>query len=536
MRYAIINFTRLGDLLQSQSTIAALKAKGHQVSLICLPQFAPAADFIAELDDISIFPGSEVLKAVHTKWLNAYSIVATWLDAYYNKFPFDCVLNLTPSMACRTFASLLSQKCQGKIYGFGLDQYGYNYNSSAWTTYIQAVSIERNCSPFNLIDAFRSMLDLPRSPYQLALPSNLNSPLQAELEKNTFSHNGLIGLQLGASDFIRQWSVENFVELAGLAWARNKFQVVLLGTAKEQDLAEKFALLATQKEIPLINLCGKTSLPELGYVLTKLKALVSNDTGTLHLACGLNVPVLGIYLATAQVWDTGPYNSGQICLEPKLDCHPCSFRNPCPHNYRCHKHISAQTAWYCLEYLIQNFSRTEKAEFNGEEIQEARVWQSFFDKDGFVDYQSLSLENDNRTFWMHCQKVLYKNLIYALENKAERVVIAQEIFKSHDDAQFIGNISSFLARLISLLLLAKEQASMLNLRPSQKAQELLLATIQRLELYLKQEESFKAFLLLWKNFLQENSSDLSQTVNFIATVQTELESFLNMLSNSGSSR
>lgn len=40
--------------------------------------------------------------------------------------------------------------------------------------------------------------------------------------------------------------------------------------------------------------------------------LITNDTGTMHLAAGLNLPILAIFLATAQPWDTGPYQEKHV--------------------------------------------------------------------------------------------------------------------------------------------------------------------------------------------------------------------------------
>lgn len=160
MRYTIINFTRLGDLLQTQSTIAALKKssppaydlkenennathKGdekNKISLICLEQFVSAAHFIEELDDISVFESSSILKLLHKDWRCAMEELETWVNTYYEKFPYDVIINLTASMNCRVFAHLLSRKAPHiKLEGFGLDSFGYGQNSSVWTTYIQAV-------------------------------------------------------------------------------------------------------------------------------------------------------------------------------------------------------------------------------------------------------------------------------------------------------------------------------------------------------------------------------------------------------------
>ena len=48
----------------------------------------------------------------------------------------------------------------------------------------------------------------------------------------------------------------------------------------------------------------------LAAVLRQSRLIVTNDTGTMHLAAGLGVPVLALFLATAQPWDTGPYREG----------------------------------------------------------------------------------------------------------------------------------------------------------------------------------------------------------------------------------
>ncbi len=534
MQYALINFTRLGDLLQSQSTIKALKKEGHKISLICLEQFASAANMIEELDDISIFPGTKVLREINNNWLFAYESLSTWLESYYQKFPYDCVLNLTPSTACRTLSGLLAQKANVPIYGFGIDKFGYNYNSSSWTTYIQAVTAKRNCSPFNLIDTFRSMLNLGKEEFKLNLPESVEkSVLEMECAKYglDYANSNFIGFQLGASSEIRQWPVENFAKLAKLVW-ENKMIPVLLGTKAELDLTEQFKIHAKNEDFPYLNLCGKTSLPELGQVVTKFKALVSNDTGTLHLAVGLNVPVLGIYLATAQVWDTGPYNLDNLCLEPLLDCHPCDFNIPCQRNYQCHKSISALTVFTSLKFLLKlKNNDLSSLTFPDNYQLDARIWQSFFDDDGFINYKDLTNLNEERTFWIYCQRILYKNLMQSLEQKNVNTLVYQDIknkeFLNKVNPEFIDSVTNFLDRLITLLLLAKEQGTMLKLKlkPNQKSQEFLLATIQRVELYLKQNPNFSALLLLWKNLLQENSNDLDQLINFIGLVHAELYAF-----------
>ncbi len=548
MRYVIINFTRLGDLLQTQSCVAALKKSTPcEVSLLCLEQFASAAHFIKELDDISVFPGGDLLKSLHSDWRQSFSYLDDWFTQYYQKYPYDVVINLTPSMACRAFSQYLSQKAKHvPVLGFFMDNMGFGQNSSVWTSYTQAVTQERGCSPFNLIDSFRAMLNVSAAQYCLSIPENFNKKnveeqiLKATTDAGLETHQKyeFVGLQLGASSEKRQWSVEHFAHLADSLWHKDKQVCVLFGAPSERGLVEKFSSFLSPTT-PFIDLCGKTSLQELGYALCQCKALVSNDTGTLHLAVGLQVPVVGIYLATAQVWDTGPYGQGQLCLEPQLDCHPCSFKNPCAYEYRCQKYVSVQSVYDALKYsclnsdtrLSEEEKRLKKQEVLASFPDDARLWQGFFEEDGFINYDLLSENtNDERKSWMLYQRMFYKNLL----EKLEQIKNPEKQIQSHSyeavthnkqSEEFLDSQAEFVERLLTLLLLAKEQANMLKVRPNQKAQELFLGTIQRIELYLQKNIHFSSFLLLWKTLLQENSHKMDSLIQFFDINYKELKIF-----------
>ena len=285
-------------------------------------------------------------------WCTAYQDLNFWIKNYFKEFTPDYIINLTPTPKCRLLAHLLAlQKPHIQEIGFCIDEFGFTNNTNAWTSYTQAVTQIRGGSPYNLIDEFRSMLSLAPEKYSLIKPNNelLQKAKDFLIQNSPKTYKGFIGFQLGASNEIRQWDIKNFAKLAKLIWEKKNFIPVLLGTKNELYLVENF-IKNLEQNIPYINFCGKSTLEELGAILCTLNALISNDTGTLHLATGLGVPVIGIYLATAQVWDTGPYGEKQLCLEPNLDCHPCNFNTICENNYICQKMISAETVYSALCY------------------------------------------------------------------------------------------------------------------------------------------------------------------------------------------
>lgn len=535
MRYTIINFTRFGDLLQTACTVSALKKSGnHTISLICLEQFGEAAAFIPHLDHVKTFSGAKLLKYLArgscADWTAAYQDLMQWIEAYCREFCTENIINLTPTIKTRLFTKLLSLHIKEKSgrtaeeTGFCVNEYGFTRNTNIWTSYTQAVTQIRGGSPYNLIDEFRSMLGLapekysliPPSPHSLACARKILSDFTANLPET----KGFVGFQLGASNPIRQWDVRRFAELAGLLWKKKQLVPVLLGTKQELALAENFSRYA---DTPFLNYCGQSSLQELAAMLTALQALVSNDTGTLHLATGLGVPVVGIYLATAQVWDTGPYGEKQLCLEPALACHPCNFNTPCPNNTICRSTVSAETVFYALCLRLDSTENGKDAAAAGEFFKNeknARIWEGFFQEDGFINYKALHRDTDTRSLWMQCQRIFYKNLFANFQQNI-RLPYPEPAQNTYDLTPAYLEAE----KLLAFLLLTREQAALLAKMPVQKNKEKFLASTERLKFFLRQSRFFVPLSLLFEQMLQDSALDIKSVIHFFDTLKEELSLF-----------
>ena len=88
------------------------------------------------------------------------------------------------------------------------------------------------------------------------------------------------------------------------------------------------------------NLCGKTSLSELIDELAGCQALLSNDTGTMHLAGVIDVPVIAIFGSTEPIL-TGPLGKGHAIIRKHVSCSPCFLRE-CPLDFRCMNELDDQ--------------------------------------------------------------------------------------------------------------------------------------------------------------------------------------------------
>jgi heptosyltransferase-2 len=91
-----------------------------------------------------------------------------------------------------------------------------------------------------------------------------------------------------------------------------------------------------------VDLTGKTDLPTLIGVLAGCTAFVSNDSGAMHLAAALDVPVTAVFGPTRE-WATsplaGPAGRAAAIVHTDVDCRPCMLRT-CPIDHRCMTRIT----------------------------------------------------------------------------------------------------------------------------------------------------------------------------------------------------
>ena len=133
----------------------------------------------------------------------------------------------------------------------------------------------------------------------------------------------------------KRWLPERFAEAA----TRIGGEWVLFGTEKDAEIGAQIAAALGED---CLNLIGKTTLGQLIEELRQCRLLLTNDTGTMHLATLLGVPVVAIFGSTEPQL-TGPLGSRNHVLRHHVECSPCFLRE-CPLDFRCMKAVSAEEA------------------------------------------------------------------------------------------------------------------------------------------------------------------------------------------------
>ncbi len=104
-----------------------------------------------------------------------------------------------------------------------------------------------------------------------------------------------IGFQLGAQDTYKIWPIEKFISLANVLIKDKFYKIVLFGATKEEIEMAQTLMSSVSDNSVIINQCGKSKIEELPSMILNLDTLVTNDTGTMHLAVALNIPTISLF-------------------------------------------------------------------------------------------------------------------------------------------------------------------------------------------------------------------------------------------------
>jgi lipopolysaccharide heptosyltransferase II len=126
------------------------------------------------------------------------------------------------------------------------------------------------------------------------------------------------------------WPPPRFGELASRLQAQNDADVILFGTAAEAAVSN---VIAARMRQPPIDLTGKTAIADLPALLSQCHLFIGNDSGAMHVAAAVGIPVLAIFGPTDPL-GTAPVTPRCTIVQEKPYCSPCFLRR-CPTDHRC---------------------------------------------------------------------------------------------------------------------------------------------------------------------------------------------------------
>jgi lipopolysaccharide heptosyltransferase II len=298
----------LGDAVMSVPAVRAIKHGRPDVHVtVAVPEkIAAMWKLIPEVDAIIPLPETSLLSVVRR---------------LRQQTPFDVAI---------LFPNSLRVALESYLAGIPR-RVGYRGHSRAWIV-DQIVRLPRKPRP----PEHHSLRFLRIASECGAETSKIEIP--ASNQTSNIKHQTLrIGLCPGAEyGPAKRWLPKRFAEAAAEISTHTSAQWILFGTKNDIAVGEQIAAALGDS---CINRIGQTTLEQLIDELRQCRLLLTNDTGTMHLAALLEVPVVAVFGSTEPLL-TGPMGNGHIVLRHHVECSPCFLRE-CPIDFRCMKAISA---------------------------------------------------------------------------------------------------------------------------------------------------------------------------------------------------
>jgi lipopolysaccharide heptosyltransferase II len=146
----------------------------------------------------------------------------------------------------------------------------------------------------------------------------------------------------------KRWLPERFAATAAAISAQRPVQWILLGTAGDSAVGD---VIATALGDKCVNRIGRTSMEELIEELRRSRLLLTNDTGTMHLAALLGLPTVSVFGSTEPAL-TAPLGPGHIILRHHVECSPCFLRE-CPIDFRCMKAVEVEEVVAAVTTILE---------------------------------------------------------------------------------------------------------------------------------------------------------------------------------------
>ncbi len=312
----VIQLARFGDIVQTKRLLGSIAAEPDTRAHLCVDaSLAGLARTLYPFAEVHTLPahsaGGSPPTEVFTRARATFARLTEidFSEVYllnYSPLAFACA-GLFPPDRLRGYGRENGQDMRGRLAGLSFN-----------------LMRDRRFAPINLVDFWAGLHPSP-------LPPEAVNPIPAPARSNR------IGIVMAGRDSRRSLPPPALAACVQAVFqARQGPALVCIGSQSERPLVRRLSRhLPPQTAQKIEDRTGTTSLSDLPDLLRGLDLLLTPDTGAMHLAAHLGVPVQAFFLSSAWCFETGPYGLGHTIWQALEPCSPCLESAPCPRSLAC---------------------------------------------------------------------------------------------------------------------------------------------------------------------------------------------------------
>ena len=273
----IIKPSSLGDIALALGVVASLRRRypDAKITWFVRPEFAPLLECASNVDDTLIFD-----RRLLGKWwykAEAFGMLVRLVKTL-RRANFDLVVDLQGLFRTALFGWMTG--CRKRL---GMK------TSREFAHIFYTDKISQDDDSIHVIDYYNKVIATAGVTDAVVDYGLFVDEQAAARVKEIFAECGLDGKEYavrvtGASHEAKCWPIEKFAQLAEKINTEYGLEVVAVGTSAEKERIDKVDAIS---KTPIVNLAGRTTIPELMAILAGAKVVVGNDTGPGHIAVAL---------------------------------------------------------------------------------------------------------------------------------------------------------------------------------------------------------------------------------------------------------
>ena len=307
----VINLMHIGDLLLVTPVLKTLRSNYPKAHIALLAD-AKLRDLVKDNQHIDELIEIDK-KGYHNNLLNYFKFIGE----IRNK-KFDIAINLHANERASFIAAFSGAK---KIVGYATFGAGLFFDKIMENT--KAIKHQIH-SHFDVLKEAVGVSTIDDGGLEMWLTNEAKDEAD-KLWRNSYGTDTVVvGFNVGASWETKRWCDEYFAIVADKL-LENGYGVAFFGGPMDEILVKKTIEQMKHKNHEKLKIfTGKLSLQELGAMLKRCAVFLTNDSGPMHIAVALDVPVVTMFGASP-VPGFYPYNDKSVLIKTPVKCHPCGI-------------------------------------------------------------------------------------------------------------------------------------------------------------------------------------------------------------------